>query len=97
MRRLLVLSSIAAALATMVFWAFAQTAPQPMSSLFPAGALLYLEAKDFGALLADWNGSPEKKDWLASANYDSFSLSQLFLKLGDAQTQFGVTLTGLSL
>jgi hypothetical protein len=88
MRRLLLFSSITAALAVMVFWAFAQTAPQPMSSLFPAGALLYLEARDFGALLADWNGSTEKKDWLGSANYDSFSLSQLYLKLGDAQTQF---------
>ena len=39
-----------------------------MSSMLPAGALLYLEAKDFGALLADWNGLAEKRDWLASAN-----------------------------
>jgi hypothetical protein len=89
MRRALLLSPIAAALAAMIFWAVAQTAPQPMPSLFPAGAVLYLEAKDFGALLADWNGSGEKRDWLASANYDAFSRSQLFLKLGDAQTQFG--------
>ncbi len=87
MRRLLLLCPIAA-LAVMMFWAFAQPAPQPMSSMFPAGALLYLEAKDFGALLADWNGSAEKRDWLASANYDGFSRSELFLKLGDAQTQF---------
>jgi hypothetical protein len=88
MKRLLLLSPIAAVLAAMVFWALAQPAPQPISSLFPAGAVLYLEAKDFGALLADWNGSAEKRDWLASASYDAFSRSQLFLKLGDAQTQF---------
>ena len=88
MRRLLILSPIAAALAAMVFWALAQPAPQPMSSLFPAGPVLYLEAKDFGTLLADWNGTAEKRDWLASANYDSFSRSQLFLKLGEAQLQF---------
>jgi hypothetical protein len=88
MRRILLLSPIAAALAAMIFWAFAQNAPQPMPSLFPAGAALYLEAKDFGALLSDWNKSPEKREWLASANYDGFSRSQLFLKLGDAQTQF---------
>jgi len=88
MKRLLLPSPIAAALAAMVFWALAQPAPQPISSLFPPGAVLYLEAKEFGALLADWNGSAEKRDWLASANYDSFSRSQLFLKLGDAQTQF---------
>ncbi len=79
MRRLLLLSPIAAALAAMIFWALAQPAPQPMSSLFPAGAVLYLEAKDFGALLADWNGSAEKRDWLASANYDSFSRSRTIL------------------
>jgi hypothetical protein len=87
-RRLLLLSPAAAALAALAFWAFAQPAPQPMSSVFPAGALLYLEAKDLGALLSDWNGSPEKRDWLAGANYDSFSRSQLFLKLTDAQTEF---------
>jgi hypothetical protein len=87
-RRLLILLPVAAAAAAMMFWAMAQPAPQTMSSLFPAGALLYLEAKDFGALLADWNGSGEKRDWLASPNYEGFSRSELFLKLGDAQTQF---------
>jgi hypothetical protein len=87
-RRLLLFSSVAAALAAMMFWALAQPAPQTLSSQFPAGALLYLEAKDLGALLADWNGSAEKRDWLASANYEGFSRSQLFLKLGDAQTHF---------
>jgi hypothetical protein len=88
MRRLLLLSPLAAALAAMIFWAFAQPAPQPMPSLFPAGAALYLEARDFGALLADWNASAEKRDWLAGANYDAFSRSQLFLKLADAQAEF---------
>jgi hypothetical protein len=88
MRRLLLLSPIAAGLALTIFWALAQPAPQPMPNLFPAGALLYLEAKDFGAVLADWNGSAEKQAWLGSANYDAFSRSELFLKLGDAQTQF---------
>ena len=88
MRRLLLLSPIAAALAVMIFWAVAQSAPQPMSSSFPSGAVLYLEARNFGALLADWNGSAEKRAWLASANYEAFSLSQLSLKLADAQTEF---------
>jgi hypothetical protein len=84
MRRLLLLLPIAA----LIFWALAQPAPQPMPSLFPTGALLYLEARDFGALFTDWNGSAEKREWLSSANYDSFSRSQLFLKLADAQTGF---------
>jgi hypothetical protein len=72
----------------MIFWALAQPAPQPIATLFPAGALFYLEAKDFTALLAAWNRSPEKRDWLAGSNYEAFSRSTLFLKLGDAQTQF---------
>jgi len=88
MRRLLLLFPLAAALAAMIFWAFAQPAPQPTASLFPAGASIYLEARDFGALLAVWNGSAEKRDWLAGANYEAFSRSQLFLKLGEAQSQF---------
>jgi len=87
-RRLLLASPVAAALTATMFWALAQPAPQPLASLFPAGALLYLEAKDLGALLADWNGSAEKRDWLSSANYEAFSRSTLFLKLGDAQSQF---------
>lgn len=87
-RRLLLLPPIAALLAVMIFWALAQPAPRPMASQFPAGALLYLEAKDFASLLADWNASNEKRDWLASANFDAFSRSQLFLKLANAQTEF---------
>ena len=86
-RRIVIYAASATALATL-FWAVAQPAPAPKSSLFPAGAVLYLEAKDLGALLSDWNGSTEKRDWLASANYEGFSRSQLFLKLSDAQSQF---------
>ena len=56
--------------------------------MVPAGALLYLEARDFGALMADWNRSTEKRVWLASANYQAFSRSTLFIKLGQAQTEF---------
>lgn len=87
-RRLLLVSPVAAVLAAIVFWAVAQPAPPPFAATFPAGALLYLEAKDFNALLTDWNASNEKRDWLASPNYDAFSRSQLFLKLSDAQTEF---------
>lgn len=86
-RRILIFTAAASALAAM-FWALAQPAPAPMASFFPAGAVLYLEAKDFGALLADWTASAEKTAWINSENYQAFSRSQLFLKLGDAQTQF---------
>ncbi len=72
-------------------WAAYQTAamPQPrLSTLVPSGALLYLQAKDFSALLADWNGSPQKQAWLRSSNYEVFSRSRLLLRLNDAAKQF---------
>ena len=72
-------------------WAAFQTAatPQPpLSSLVPSGALLYLQVKDFSALLADWNGSPQKQAWLRSSNYEVFSRSRLLLRLNDAGKQF---------
>ncbi len=69
-------------------------APQPESAplakLMPAGPLLYVESPDFAALLHDWNGSAEKKTWLASDNYRVFSRSRLFLRLQEAQEEFAV-------
>jgi len=62
-----------------------------LSSYVPAGALLYLEAKDFSSLLSDWNGSTEKQRWVKSDNYEVFSRSRLFLRLKGASDQFTVT------
>ena len=80
----------AVTLAAAALWMYAQQAavPAPLASLFPAGPLLYVEAKDFAGMLADWNGSQEKKLWLASDNYQVFSRSRLFLKLGDAHKEY---------
>lgn len=83
MRRILYLP-----FALVAYWALAQTAPQPLSAVLPAGAMLYLEARNFSALLGDWNASAEKRAWLQSANYETFSRSRLFLKLGEAQKEF---------
>lgn len=58
------------------------------ASLLPQGALLAVEANDFGALLHDWNTSPEKQAWLQGSNYESFSRSRLFERLSQAQTEF---------
>jgi hypothetical protein len=58
------------------------------SHFFPSGALLYLQAKDFSALLSDWNGSPQKQQWLQSANYEVFSRSRLLLRLKGASGEF---------
>jgi hypothetical protein len=62
--------------------------PRPLSDLVPAGPLLYIEAKDFGPLVKQWNGSNEKKVWVASGNYQVFSRSRLFLRFADAQQEF---------
>lgn len=68
----------------------AATAEPPLSKYVPPGALLSLQAKDFSSLLADWNGSPQKKAWLGSSNYEVFSRSRLLLRLKDAGKQFAV-------
>ncbi len=59
-----------------------------LSKLVPAGPLLYLEAKDFGSLVQDWNASPQKKAWIRSDSYEVFSRSRLFLRLKGAGDQF---------
>jgi len=75
-------------MAAVVYWAIAQTPPAPFANIFPTGALMYLEAKDFSSMVGDWDRSDEKAVWLKSANYEAFSRSALFLKLGQAQTDF---------
>lgn len=63
----------------------------PLDQIMPEGSLLYIEAKDFSALLKDWNSSPERAEWLKSDDYRVFSNSRLFLRLGRASDQFAVT------
>lgn len=75
-----------------IVWADYQAAAPsvtPLSKYVPAGPVLYLEAKDFSSLLADWNSSPQKKQWVKSSNYEVFSRSRLFLRLDGAGDQFG--------
>ena len=71
-------------------WALSQAPapPGPLSRYVPQGALLVVEARDFGALVRGWNASAEKRSWLAGANYRSFSRSRLFYRLADAQKEF---------
>jgi hypothetical protein len=82
---LIVLVSIA------VGWTAYQATITPevaLSTYIPSGAVLYLQAKDFSSALADWNRSPQKQQWLRSANYEVFSRSRLLLRLRDAGKQF---------
>jgi hypothetical protein len=66
------------------------TTPAPrLATLMPGGALLVVEAPDFGGLLRDWDASQVKANWLRSANYSEFSRSNLFGKLQDVYAQYG--------
>jgi hypothetical protein len=90
MKRPITIAVICASLVLLV-WMFAQapaSAPPDLARLVPSGPLLYIEAKDFGALLTDWKGSQEKRLWLESDNFQVFSRSRLYLKLQQAQTEF---------
>jgi hypothetical protein len=66
----------------------APPAPQRLSEFVPAGPVLYLEARDFAALLSRWSGSPEQQRWLRSANHSAFAQSHLFLRLTEAYKEY---------
>jgi hypothetical protein len=59
-----------------------------LSSFVPSGALVFLQAKDFSSLLADWDKSQEKENWLKSKSYDVFAQSRLLLRLQAASGEF---------
>lgn len=92
-RRMSLIAVLAMGIAAVVGWSLYQaqtSSARPLDQLVPEGALLYIEAKDFGALLKDWNASPEKAQWLKSDDYRVFSNSRLFLRLNKASDEFAV-------
>jgi hypothetical protein len=88
MKRLALLSVL---LVAAVGYAFFQTRPPApeLATYMPGGALLCLEAPDFGRLLREWDSSQVKTGWLESANYAVFSRSNLFTKLSEVYGQYG--------
>jgi hypothetical protein len=91
MRRLIWGAVAGLVLAGAVVWAARaiEEARKPeLATLLPDGALLYLEAKDFGSLLKDWPASDAMRTWLASDNHEAFSRSRLFTRLSQAQQEF---------
>jgi len=88
MKRTLLVTALLLSAAGFVF--LQTVSPEPkLATLMPSGALLYLEAPDFGRLLRDWDTSQVRSDWLASANYTVFSRSNLFTKLQEVYGQYG--------
>lgn len=89
MKRPAWLSASILAAAGLIWAAVAVVSPRrEPAQLFPDGALLYLEARDFHGLLHDWESSKEKRAWLTSDNYAAFSRSRLFERLSQAQNEF---------
>ena len=88
MKRAVLLATLLLSAAGYVFLQTTTPAPK-LATLMPSGALLYLEAPDFGRLLRDWDASKVKADWLESANYAVFSRSNLFTKLAEVYSQYG--------
>jgi len=90
MKRTLLVTLLCAGIFGVAFGAYRVAAPpEPQLSRFvPSGAVLYLQAKDFSSLLADWDKSQEKETWLKSKNHDVFSQSRLLLRLQSAGDEF---------
>lgn len=83
---------LAATLALVAFAPFAwvqDAGVETLSRFVPSGAVVAIEARDFTSLLDIWNDAPEKEAWLTSDSYASFSRSKLFLRLKEAQAEFG--------
>lgn len=90
MKRTILVALLCAGIFGVAFGAYRVSAPpEPELSRFvPSGAVLYLQAKDFSSLLADWDKSQEKEAWLKSKNRDVFSQSRLLLRLQGAGDEF---------
>ena len=90
-RQAMVLALLVAGAGGMISWSLFQpqaSSRHPLDQIVPEGALLYIEAKDFSALLKDWRASAEHAQWIKSDDYRVFSNSRLFLRLGQASDQF---------
>lgn len=90
MKRTLLIALLCTGMFGVAFGAYRAIAPaEPELSRFvPSGPVLYLQAKDFSSLLADWDKSQEKESWLKSKNRDVFSQSRLLLRLQGAGEEF---------
>jgi hypothetical protein len=90
MKRTILVALLSAGVLGVAWGAYRAAAPPEaeLSRFVPSGALLYLEAKDFSSLLADWDKSEEKEHWLKSKNHDVFRQSRLLLRLRDAGGEF---------
>jgi hypothetical protein len=65
-----------------------QAGRKQLAEIAPGNALVWVEAKDLKAMVAGWDGSPEKKTWLESSTYQSYLRSKLALRLAEVQKAY---------
>ncbi len=88
-RRAIGMAAAVAVLPVAVWLGAQAVAPRKaFAEILPANALLCVEAKNLGSLLADWNASAEKKTWLGSGTYQSYVRSKLALRLEELQKAY---------
>jgi len=88
MKRAVLCATLLLAAAGYVYLQTPPAATKP-AAIMPGGALLYLEAPDFGRLIREWDASKVKADWLDSASFSVFSRSNLFAKLQAVYGEYG--------
>jgi hypothetical protein len=90
MKRIFALSTVVilAIAGWAAYQAVAQQPRQSLARLMPQNAVLFLEAQNLGAMLKQWNASPEKLAWWKSDSREVFSRSRLFTRLQQAQDEF---------
>ncbi len=59
-----------------------------LAGITPRGAIVYLQARDFGALMRAWTASTVRNDFYKSASFTAFSKSRIYLKLQDRRQDF---------
>lgn len=59
-----------------------------LAGVTPRGAMVYLQARDLGALMRAWTASTVRNDFYKSASFASFSKSRIYLKLQNRRQDF---------
>jgi len=63
-----------------------------LAAMMPSGAMLYVQASDFSALMKRWLVSPVRANYYKSDSFKAFSRSHAYLKLQDRRKDFETAL-----
>src|SRR5258705_11607946 len=63
-----------------------------LAAVMPAGAMLYIQARDLSALMKTWLASPVRGRFYKSASFTAFSRSRIYLKLQARRKDFQTAL-----